>query len=185
MFDLNNLNGYEIVTADLTRDEIAADCRIMVIYNPMYDFVGAEVEDEAKNEIEKIDKFLDNYDCDIYVYTKGSEGSVAGTITGVEISNNFFWSNENEPGYSGWWYGNGAKICYKSAGDSKITNNFFYYFNERSKILDIRLSENITVSDNYAKGTVTDDNFKFVAVKESNTTNIVQNNNVLDIIERE
>lgn len=56
-------NGYEIVTADLTRDEIAADCRIMVIYNPMYDFVGAEVEDEAKNEIEKIDKFLDNYGC--------------------------------------------------------------------------------------------------------------------------
>lgn len=138
-----------------------------------------------RNIVIRNNKFLDNYDCDIYVYTKGSEGSVAGTITGVEISNNFFWSNENEPGYSGWWYGNGAKICYKSAGDSKITNNFFYYFNERSKILDIRLSENITVSDNYAKGTATDDNFKFVAVKESNTTNIVQNNNVLDIIERE
>ena len=56
-------NGYEVQTADLTKDTIPADCRVMVIYNPMYDFIGAEAEDQAKNEIEKIDKFLDNYGC--------------------------------------------------------------------------------------------------------------------------
>lgn len=56
-------NGYEVQTADLTKDALPADCRILVIYNPMYDFIGAEAEDQAKNEIEKIDKFLDNYGC--------------------------------------------------------------------------------------------------------------------------
>lgn len=56
-------NGYEVQTADLSKDEIPSDCRVMVIYNPIYDFVGAEAEDSARNEIEKIDKFLDNYGC--------------------------------------------------------------------------------------------------------------------------
>lgn len=56
-------NGYEVQTVDLANDTIPADCRVMVVYNPMYDFIGAEAEDAAKNEIEKLDKFLDNYGC--------------------------------------------------------------------------------------------------------------------------
>ncbi|MBQ9947455.1 MAG: GldG family protein, partial [Oscillospiraceae bacterium] len=56
-------NGYEVETLDLATEEVSPDCRVMVIYNPMYDFIGAEAEDKAKNEIEKLDKFLDNYGC--------------------------------------------------------------------------------------------------------------------------
>ncbi len=56
-------NGYEVETLDLATEEISPDCRVMVIYNPMYDFIGAEAEDVSKNEIEKLDKFLDNYGC--------------------------------------------------------------------------------------------------------------------------
>ena len=56
-------NGYEVETIDLATEEVSPDSRIMVIYNPMYDFIGAEAEDSAKNEIEKLDKFLDNYGC--------------------------------------------------------------------------------------------------------------------------
>ena len=56
-------NGYEVKIADLTKDTIEDNCRIVIIYSPMYDFVGAEAEDPSKNEIEKIDRFLDNYGC--------------------------------------------------------------------------------------------------------------------------
>jgi hypothetical protein len=56
-------NGYEVETLDLATQDISPDCRVMVIYNPIYDFIGAEAEDSAKNEIEKLDKFLDNYGC--------------------------------------------------------------------------------------------------------------------------
>ncbi len=54
-------NGFTVTTADLTRDELDEDCRILVIYDPLYDFAGAEAEDPAFNEIEKVDRFLDNY----------------------------------------------------------------------------------------------------------------------------
>ena len=56
-------NGFEVQTVNLAQDTLDDDCRILVIYNPLYDFIGAEAEDQTKNEIEKIDKFLDNYGC--------------------------------------------------------------------------------------------------------------------------
>lgn len=56
-------NGYEVTTADLTKDELDDDCRILVIYNPIYDFIGSEAEDSSKNEISKVDAFLDGYGC--------------------------------------------------------------------------------------------------------------------------
>ncbi len=56
-------NGFTVETADLTKDTLDDDCRILVIYNPIYDFVGVEAEDDAKNEIAKIDAFLDGYGC--------------------------------------------------------------------------------------------------------------------------
>ena len=56
-------NGFTVDTVDLTSDEIDDDCRILVIFNPIYDFIGAEAEDASKNEIEKVDSFLDNYGC--------------------------------------------------------------------------------------------------------------------------
>ena len=61
--NLFNENGYEVGTVDLSKDSVDEDCRILVIYNPIYDFVGAEAEDKSFDEIEKIDSFLDNYGC--------------------------------------------------------------------------------------------------------------------------
>ena len=48
---------------DLKQETVDDDCRIMVIYDPEYDFIGAEAEDASRNEIEKVDKFLDRYGC--------------------------------------------------------------------------------------------------------------------------
>ncbi|MGN1409622.1 MAG: Gldg family protein, partial [Eubacteriales bacterium] len=56
-------NGFEVETVNLAKDNLDEDCRILVIYNPIYDFIGAEAEDSAMDEIEKIDRFLDNYGC--------------------------------------------------------------------------------------------------------------------------
>lgn len=56
-------NGFTVDTVDLTKDELDEDCRILIIFNPEYDFVGAEAEDQSKNEIEKIDAFLDDFGC--------------------------------------------------------------------------------------------------------------------------
>ena len=56
-------NGYDVEPIDLTKSDIDEDCRILVIYDPIYDFVGAEAEDIKFNEIEKIDDFLDGYGC--------------------------------------------------------------------------------------------------------------------------
>lgn len=54
-------NGFEVETVDLSQSDIDQDTRILVIYSPIYDFVGGEAEDKQYNEIDKIDKFLDNY----------------------------------------------------------------------------------------------------------------------------
>ncbi|MBR6808237.1 MAG: Gldg family protein [Clostridia bacterium] len=51
--------GFEVRKIDLTTEEIDDDARIIVIYNPKFDFHGIEVEDKNANEIDKIDKFLD------------------------------------------------------------------------------------------------------------------------------
>ncbi len=56
-------NGFEVETINLAQEEIDEDCRILVIFNPIYDFIGAEAEDVSTNEIEKIDEFLDNFGC--------------------------------------------------------------------------------------------------------------------------
>ncbi len=56
-------NGFTVEAYDLTKDEIDDDCRVLVVYNPIYDFIGGEAEDQSTNEIEKIDKFLDGYGC--------------------------------------------------------------------------------------------------------------------------
>ena len=56
-------NGFEVVPVNLSQETLDEDTRILVIYNPMYDFIGAEAEDASFNEIEKVDKFLDGYGC--------------------------------------------------------------------------------------------------------------------------
>ncbi len=56
-------NGFEVNTVNLAQDELDEDCRILVLFNPIYDFIGAEAEDQSRNEIEKIDAFLDDFGC--------------------------------------------------------------------------------------------------------------------------
>ena len=54
--------GFDVVTIDLSRDEIPADCRLLISYDPQADFLGlgnpAFVEGD-QSEIDKLDKFLD------------------------------------------------------------------------------------------------------------------------------
>lgn len=51
--------GFDVRTIDLTQEKIDDDARIIVIYNPKYDFIGNEAESENSDEIRKIDDFLD------------------------------------------------------------------------------------------------------------------------------
>ena len=59
LLTLINDAGYVIQEIDLTREELPADCRLLVVFNPLTDF---QVKDGISDisEIEKIDKFLDN-----------------------------------------------------------------------------------------------------------------------------
>ena len=65
-------NGFTVTALDLSHDTIDDDCRILVIFNPLYDFLGAEADDASFNEIEKIDKFLDRYGCLLVFAEPGS-----------------------------------------------------------------------------------------------------------------
>ena len=56
-------NGFEVKPVNLANEELDDDCRILVIYNPRYDFTGSEAEADQFNEIKKIDNFLDDYGC--------------------------------------------------------------------------------------------------------------------------
>ena len=54
--------GYDIMEIDLFKDEIPADCRLLVINAPQSDFIVDEVDLEnggVVDEIDKLDKFLD------------------------------------------------------------------------------------------------------------------------------
>ena len=54
--------GFDVIDIDLSKDEIPADCRLLICYDPQTDFIGlgneAYVEGEA-SEIDKLDAFLD------------------------------------------------------------------------------------------------------------------------------
>ena len=59
MISLFSDAGFAVDTIDLSTEEIPEDCRIIVINNPKYDFIGMEAESEGANEIAKLDSFLD------------------------------------------------------------------------------------------------------------------------------
>ncbi len=56
-------SGYTVIDIDLSKDEIPADCRLLISYDPKTDFLGlgnsafAGTDDES--EIDKLDAFLD------------------------------------------------------------------------------------------------------------------------------
>ncbi len=56
--------GYDVVDIDLYRDEIPADCRLLICYDPQTDFMGLgndayTAEEGVPSEIDKLDAFLD------------------------------------------------------------------------------------------------------------------------------
>ena len=63
LMQLFDENGFTVTPINLSQETVDDDCRILVIYDPEYDFIGAEAEDPSRNEIEKVDKFLDRYGC--------------------------------------------------------------------------------------------------------------------------
>ncbi len=54
--------GFDVVDIDLSKDEIPADCRLLICYDPQTDFIGlgnASYVDGDESEIDKLDAFLD------------------------------------------------------------------------------------------------------------------------------
>ena len=58
LVNLLAMSGYEVKPIDLLAEEIPEDCRLLVIYNPISDFVSDFGGVSDKSEIKKIDKFL-------------------------------------------------------------------------------------------------------------------------------
>lgn len=61
-------NGFDVRAINLAREEIDEDARIIIVNDPVYDFIGAEADDASANEIDKLDAFLDRFGC-LYVFT--------------------------------------------------------------------------------------------------------------------
>ncbi len=53
--------GYDVVDIDLSKDEIPADCRLLISYDPQTDFLGRgnDAFEGGTSEIDKLDGFLD------------------------------------------------------------------------------------------------------------------------------
>ena len=54
--------GFELLPIDLTKEDMSEDARLLIIYNPSFDFEGISKDTAGrKSEIEKIDDFLDGF----------------------------------------------------------------------------------------------------------------------------
>ncbi|MBR5124769.1 MAG: Gldg family protein [Clostridia bacterium] len=69
--------GFDVVTLDLSKDEIPADCRLLISYDPQADFLGLgnpAFTEGDQSEIDKLDKFLDKaYSLMIFVDSETPE----------------------------------------------------------------------------------------------------------------
>ena len=62
LMELVHNAGFDVMTIDLSKDEIPADCRLLISYDPKSDFLGlgnAAFVEGDESEIDKLDKFLD------------------------------------------------------------------------------------------------------------------------------
>ena len=60
--------GYKVQPIDLESDTIPADCRMMITFNPKYDFRAfGNLGESGVNEIEKLDRFLDGSNSFMYI----------------------------------------------------------------------------------------------------------------------
>lgn len=63
--------GYDVQFIDLEREEIPANCRMIVVFDPQYDFKAfGNLGEGNVSEIEKIDKYLDEANAFFYVCDK-------------------------------------------------------------------------------------------------------------------
>ncbi len=69
-------NGFDVRMINLAQEEIDEDARIVVINDPVYDFIGAEADDESFNEIAKLDAFLDRLGCLIVFSSPDNAGNL-------------------------------------------------------------------------------------------------------------
>ncbi len=67
--------GFEIKTIDLTREEIPADCRLILIFDPQSDFVEKREGVSDVSEIDKLEKFL-NEDNSLLVFFDADTPSI-------------------------------------------------------------------------------------------------------------
>lgn len=68
LYSLFHDNGFDVRVINLAKEEIDEDARIIIINDPVYDFIGSEADDDSANEIRKLDEFLDNFGC-LYVFS--------------------------------------------------------------------------------------------------------------------
>ena len=62
LMNLVHRAGFDVMTLDLSKDEIPADCRLLISYDPQTDFLGmgnAAFVEGDQSEIDKLDQFLD------------------------------------------------------------------------------------------------------------------------------
>lgn len=73
-------NGFDVRPINLAKETIDKDARIIIINDPVYDFIGAEADDASSNEINKLDKFLDNFGC-LYVFSDPDHAAKLGNLS--------------------------------------------------------------------------------------------------------
>ncbi len=88
-----------------------------------------------RDVVVKNNKFLGNAIEDVHIFTWGRGGTTSGTITGVTVTNNYFYGTGKYP------------VDILGAGDCAVTGNLFYDHAVRNAVL-IRTSERITVTNN-------------------------------------
>lgn len=54
--------GYEVRTIDLTKEDFAADAKVVIVNGPVYDFIGAYEEDGSYTQVNEINKLADFMD---------------------------------------------------------------------------------------------------------------------------
>ena len=60
--------GYDVVTLDLEKEEIPENCRMMICFDPVYDFKAfGNLGEDNVSEIEKLDRYLEDSNAFFYI----------------------------------------------------------------------------------------------------------------------
>ena len=125
-----------------------------------------------RNVVIKNNKFMANRSGDVRAYTSGPDGRLPNTITGIEVTNNFFYR------------GSAVSVGLESVGSSTVANNFVYEIQESvTDVIYIDDSQDILVEGNYILGSSSNEELDPILVKKDKTSNITLKDNVIDISE--